>query len=356
MLMPRFIKRRSRKTGLPPGSLVHIGEEKTERVGIRLVDYDGKQLQEKDLETIEECFPFKGEPTVSWVNVDGVHDVEMIGKLGKQFGVHPLVLEDVVNTAHRPKVEDFGNYLFIVIKMLHYDEKQEHVQSEQLSLILGRDFLISFQESQGDHFNSVRERIRKSKGRIRNAGSDYLAYALIDAVVDHYFSILELFAEKMQALEEELISEPRSETMEMIHHMKREMIYVRKQVWPMREVANGLTRGEFDLIEDSTVIYLQDVHDHTIQVIDTLESLRDMLSGMLDIYLSTMSNKMNEVMKLLTIMASIFIPLTFIAGIYGMNFKYMPELEWQWGYFAVWAVMVVVVVSMLILFKKKNWL
>jgi magnesium transporter len=179
---------------------------------------------------------------------------------------------------------------------------------------------------------------------------------LIDAVVDHYFSLLELFAEKMQVLEEELISEPKRETMEMIHHMKREMIYVRKQLWPMREVANGLTRGEFDLIEDSTVIYLRDVHDHTIQVIDTLESLRDMLSGMLDIFLSTMSNKMNEVMKVLTIMASIFIPLTFIAGIYGMNFKYMPELEWQWGYFAVWAVMVVVVVSMVFYFKKKTWL
>jgi magnesium transporter len=354
--MPRFIKRRSKKAGLPPGTLVHIGEEKTEHVRVRLIDYDGKQFQEKDLETIEECFPVMGEPTVSWINVDGVHNVEMVGRLGKQFGIHPLVLEDIVNTGHRPKVEDFGDYVFIVFKMLDYDEEQEHVKSEQLSLILGRDFLISFQERQGDGFNSVRDRIRRSKGRIRNAGSDYLAYALIDSVVDHYFSILELFAEKMQALEEELISEPKRKTLEMIHHMKREMIYVRKQVWPMREVANGLTRGEFALIEDSTVIYLRDVYDHTIQVIDTLESLRDMLSGMLDIYLSTMSNKMNEVMKVLTIMASIFIPLTFIAGIYGMNFKYMPELEWRFGYFMVWALMAVVVVTLVVYFKKKNWL
>jgi magnesium transporter len=354
--MRKFMKKLSKKAGAAPGTLVHIGEKKTERVRIRLIDYDKKQLQEKELKTIEECFPCKDEPTISWINIDGVHDIETIEKVGGHFGIHPLVLEDIVNTGQRPKAEDFDDYVYIVLKMLYYDAKEKEVRAEQFSLILGSNFLISFQERVGDVFELVRERIRKGKGHIRKAGADYLAYALMDAIVDQYFIIMEIFGDKMEALEEELVENPTGRTLETIHTMKREMIYFRKQVWPLREVVGGLVRGEFSLISESTAVYLRDVYDHTIQVIDTVESLRDVLGGMLDLYLSTISNRMNEVMKVLTIIATIFIPLTFVAGIYGMNFKYMPELEWHWGYYMIWGVMAVVVVTMVVYFKRRAWL
>ncbi|UCG80805.1 MAG: magnesium/cobalt transporter CorA [Desulfobacterales bacterium] len=354
--MPKFIKKMSKKAGAAPGTLVHIGEKKIDKVRIRLIDYDEKQLQEEEFETIEACFPCKEEPTVSWINIDGLHDIETIQKLGKHFNIHPLVLEDIVNTGQRPKAEDFDDYAYIVLKMLHYDVEERQVRAEQFSLILGSNFLISFQERVGDVFEQVRERIRKGKGRIRKAGVDYLAYALMDAIVDKYFVIMEVFGEKVEALEEELVENPTSRTLETIHTMKREMIYFRKQVWPLREVVGSLVRGEFSLVSETTAVYLRDVHDHTIQVIDTLESLRDVLGGMLDLYLSTISNRMNEVMKVLTIIATIFIPLSFAAGIYGMNFKYMPELEWQWGYFMFWGFIVVIVIAMVAYFKKKAWL
>jgi magnesium transporter len=354
--MPKFMKKLSKKAGFSPGTLVHIGERKTEETRITLIDYDQKELQEKELETIEECFPCKDKPTVSWINIDGVHDIETIQKIGTHFSIHPLVLEDIVNTGHRPKAEDFDDYVYIVLKMLYFDQEENQVRSEQVSLILGSSFLISFQEQPGDVFDTVRDRIRKGKGRIRRAGADYLAYALMDAIVDQYFHVMEIFGEKIEALEEELVENPKTQTLETIHNMKREMIYFRKQVWPLREVVGGLARGEYPAISEFTAVYLRDVYDHTIQVIDTLESLRDVLGGMLDLYLSTISNRMNEVMKVLTIMATIFIPLTFIAGIYGMNFKYMPELEWHWGYFMVWGIMALVVLAMVVYFKKRTWL
>jgi magnesium transporter len=240
--------------------------------------------------------------------------------------------------------------------MLYYDEESSSVKSEQVSLILCQHCLISFQEREGDVFSMVRERIKKGKGHIRRGGVDYLAYALIDAIVDHYFIILEILGEQIEELEETLVADPTPETLEAIHHMKKEMIYLRKQVWPLREVVAGMRRGEVGLIGEAIDVFLADVYDHTVHVIDTIESLRDILSGMLDIYLSTVSNKMNEVMKVLTIMATIFIPLTFIAGVYGMNFKYMPELEWHWGYFGALSVMVGVTVLLVFYFKKKTWL
>jgi magnesium transporter len=354
--MPKFMNTISKKAGLSPGTLVHIGEKRTEQVKITLMDYDEKQFQEKELDSIEECFPCKDEPTVSWININGVHEVDIIEEMGKHFGVHPLVLEDIVHTGQRPKAEDFDDYVYMVLKMLYYDEEEHEVRAEQVSMILGSSFLISFQEQEGDVFEAVRERIRKGKGRIRKAGADYLAYALMDAIVDQYFIIMEIFGERIEAMDEELVENPTTRTLETIHNMKREMIYFRKQVWPLREVAGGLSRGEFSLVSEATVVYLRDVYDHTIQVIDTLESLRDVLGGMLDLYLSTVSNRMNEVMKVLTIIATIFMPLTFVAGIYGMNFKYMPELEWQWGYFMVWGIMIVVVAAMVVYFRKKAWL
>ena len=354
--MPKFMKRVSRKAGHAPGTLIHIGEKRVEEVRMTLIDYDEKQLQEKELKSIEECFPCKDEPTVSWINIDGLHDTEAIEKVGRHFNIHPLVLEDIVNTGQRPKAEDFDSYVYIVLKMLQYDKKEDEVKSEQFSMVLGSNFLVSFQESAGDVFEVVRERLRKGKGRIRKGTADYLAYALMDAIVDQYFVVTEVFEEKMESLEEELVEDPTTQTLETIHTMKREMSYFRKQVWPLREVLGGLVRRELSLISETTAVYLRDVYDHTIQVIDTLESLRDVLGGMLDLYLSTISNRMNEVMKVLTIIATIFIPLTFVAGIYGMNFRYMPELEWHWGYFMVWGIMIGIVVAMLVYFRRRAWL
>ncbi|MHC4596042.1 MAG: magnesium/cobalt transporter CorA [Planctomycetota bacterium] len=338
----RTIKKRSRKAGLPPGTLVHIGEKKAETVRIIYIDYDEQNLQEKQITNIEECFQFKTTPTVTWINI--------------QFELHPLILEDILNTGQRPKFEDFEKYIFVVLKMLSYNDANQAVEVEQVSLVLGANFVISIQERAGDVFQQVRDRIRGSKGRIRKMGADYLGYALIDAIVDNYFTILEKLGQEIESAEEEVVAEPTENTLQQIHSLKREMISLRKSVWPLRELISGLQRSESDLIKESTGIYLKDVYDHTIQIIDTIESFRDMVSGMLDIYLSSLSNKMNAVMKVLTIIATLFIPLTFVAGIYGMNFKNMPELEWRWGYAAALLVMAVIAAIMLIHFRRKKWL
>jgi len=354
--MFRLTKKRSAKIGLPPGTLIHIGERKTEKVRIRILDYDEAQFEEEEAKTIEESFPFKDKPTVTWINIDGIHQVEIIEKLGNYFGLHPLLLEDILNTEQRPKMEDYGDYIFIVLKMLYLGEANNEIEAEQVSLILGSNFVISFQERGRDVFEPVRDRIRNAKGRIRKAGADYLAYTLLDAIVDNYFIILESLGETMEETEEQLTTNPNPETLQLIHALKKEMIFLRKSIWPLREVVSGLERCESSLIHESTGAYLRDVYDHTIQIIDTVESFRDMISGMLDIYLSSISNKMNEVMKVLTIFASIFIPLTFVAGVYGMNFSFMPELKWQWGYFGILGVMALIGISLAVYFKRRKWL
>lgn len=354
--MPRPIKKRSKKAGLPPGTLVHIGEKKAKDLKITLIDYDESHFQEREIKKIEECIIFKDQPTVTWINVDGLHQVEILEKLGECYGFHPLMLEDILNTDQRPKVEDYGDYLYIVLKMLDQNNQNSDIMTEQISFILGPNFVISFQEREGNMFDPIRERIRNGKGRIRKMGADYLAYALLDAIVDSYFIVMEKLGEKIEFLEEELVTRPTAETLRVIHQLKREMIFFRKAVWPLREVISSLERGEFPLVKETTKIYLRDVYDHTIQVIDTIETFRDMVSGMLDIYLSSVSNRLNSVMKILTIIATIFMPLTFIAGIYGMNFKYMPELEWRWGYPFIWLIIVGIGVSMLLYFRKKKWL
>jgi magnesium transporter len=354
--MPGFMRRTSKKAGLPPGTLIHIGEKKTERVQITLIDYDETQFKQEEVETVEECFPFKDKPTVTWINIDGLHDVQVIEKIGRYFNLHPLLMEDILNTEQRPKTEDSGDYIFLVAKMLYYDDHTEQVEAEQVSLILGPSWVISFQERPGDVFNAVRERIQKGKGRIRKMGADYLAYSLLDAIVDNYFIIMEKFGDRIEDTETELATSPTPQTLQAIRAMKKEMVFLRKSVWPLREVVSSLERGESPLIHESTGIYLRDVYDHTIQVIDTVESFRDMISGMLDIYLSSISNRMNEVMKVLTIFAAIFIPLTFVVGIYGMNFEYIPELKWHWGYFGVLVIMASIAGVMLFYFKRKRWL
>ncbi|MBN1221618.1 MAG: magnesium/cobalt transporter CorA, partial [Candidatus Aminicenantes bacterium] len=322
--MNRLYRKGKKKIGIPPGTPIYVGEERKEKVKITLIDYNEEHFEEKEIEVIDDCFPCKATPSVSWINVDGIHRVDIVEMLGKHFELHPLIQEDICHTGQRPKMEDGGHYIYIVLNMLQYDEEGKETKAEQVSLILGKNYVISFQEKEGDIFESIRERIRNGKGRIRKMGPDYLTYAIIDAIVDNYFLILEKEGDRIEDLEERVISDPRPDTLQEIHRLKREMIFMRKSVWPLREVVNNLERGEFNLVQKTTRLFLRDVYDHTIQVMDSVETFRDMLSGMHDTYLSSISNRMNEIMKVLTIIATIFIPITFIAGIYGMNFEFMP--------------------------------
>ncbi|HRG37037.1 MAG TPA: magnesium/cobalt transporter CorA [Bacteroidia bacterium] len=351
----RHKKSKNHKIGAPPGTVIYSGEEQTGRVKITLIEYNETEFVEKDFYDLSECLQSIDSKLVRWMNVDGVHKTELIEAIGKQFNIHPLTLEDIVNTNQRAKFEDYDNYVVAMMKMIDY--ANEELRSEQLSVVLLNGVVISFQEPNGgDAFDLIRTRIRQGKGRIRKMGADYLAYALIDAVVDCYFTILEKIGDKIEVLEDGLITDPDKTTVEQLHNMKREMIFVRKAVWPMRELISNMQRCENELIKESTDIYLRDVHDHAIRVIDTIETYRDLLSGMMDVYLSSVSNKMNEVMKILTIITTIFVPVTFIAGVYGMNFDYMPELHSKWGYPAVWFVMLLIIALLVTYFKRKKWL
>jgi magnesium transporter len=354
--LTRFIKKPLHAPGTSPGTLALAPEKTSEKSRLTLISYDQDHYLAKEIDTIEEALPLKESPAVTWINIDGLHDITLIESIGRHFGIHPLTQEDIVNIGQRPKAEDFDDYIYIVFKMLSYRDGMDQIDSEQVSIVLGSNFLISFQESPGDVLAPVRERIEKGKGRIRKAGCDYLAYALIDAVVDHYFLVLETFGEKIEDLEAELLSDPTPNSLQHLYAMKRNIIFFRKQVWPIRELLNRLVKEESPLIDKSVDVFISDVYDHTIQIIDTIESFRDLMAGLLDIYLSTISNRMNAIMKILTIMATIFIPLTFIAGIYGMNFDYMPELKWRWAYPALWVIFISIFLGMLGWFKHKKWL
>jgi magnesium transporter len=352
----RFHKKRSVKNGLPPGTLVHIGDKSEKTVQISVIGYSPDSVEEHHFEQVDLYLQNPCDSPVVWVNVEGVHDIELIRKLGEKHSFHPLVLEDIVNTAQRPKIEDYDDYLFIVLKMLH-PTKEGDFNSEQLSIILGPDYLFTFQEGiTGDSFDSVRERIRGGKGKTRGMGVDYLAYALIDAIVDGYFTVLEGFGERIVDVEERLTQSPDQGSLHSINSMKKEIIYLRKSVWPLREAISFLERGDSPLLHDATRIYFRDVYDHTVQVIDTIEIYRDLLSGMLDLYLSSISNRTNEVMKFLTVIGTIFMPLTFLVGVYGMNFKNFPELEWRNGYFILWGLMIALSLLMVAYFRNKRWL
>ena len=354
--MRKLVKKKSQKAGLPPGTLVHIGDKKVEKTTISAITYDQSRSSESKLKSLDEYTPKLAEGAVTWLNVTGVHDLDVIQRIGEIFDLHPLLMEDIVSTDQRPKLEDYEKYAYITLKMLYFSKDDTEIVSEQVSIILGKDYVLTFQEREGDVFEPVRERIRSGKGKVRNLGSDYLAYALIDAVVDNYFIILEKIGERLEELADAVVAAQSAKVLETIHELKRELVYLRKAVWPLREAISGLYRSGTKLIAETTGPYLRDVYDHTIQIIDAIESFRDLLSGMLDIYLSSASNKLNQVMKVLTMIATIFIPLTFIAGVYGMNFKYMPELEWRLGYLMVWLVMLGLGVTMLILFRRKRWL
>jgi magnesium transporter len=354
--MARRNKRPAEQVGLPPGTLVHIGERKSDHVEITVLDYDARELREYRPASIEECAPLVASDTVSWIDVAGLHDVSVIEAVGKTFNIHPLVLEDVANTGQRPKFEDFGSYCFFALKMLYYDPEQREIVAEQVSLILGSNFVVSFQETPKGVFELIRERLRGGRGRIREMGGDYLVYSIADAIIDNYFLILEKFGENTEVIEDRLVSEPSPALLREIHRLKRETLFFRRCAWPLRDMISAVSRGESPLIREGTAIYLRDLYDHAVQIIDTVEGFRETVSGMLDVYLSSASNRMNEVMKVLTIMASIFIPLTFVAGVYGMNFKHMPELERVWAYPASLVLMLAMAAAMVAYFKRKGWL
>jgi magnesium transporter len=324
---------------------------------VTVIDYDGAgHFEERDATDISRLSETRETAPVTWINVAGLHHLEVMEAIGQGFGIHPLLLEDILNTEQRPKIEQYDNYLYMILKLIRWHEESGAIETEQISIVLGGRFVLTFQEQEKDIFDPLRQRIRSGKGRIRQQGADYLAYSLLDIVVDHYFLILEHLGEQVELLEDELVADPDAATLQRIHDLKREMLHLRRSVWPLREVISGLQRGESALFQESTLIYLRDVYEHTIQVIDTIETYRDIVSGLLDIYLSSVSNKMNEVMKVLTIIATIFIPLTFLTGLYGMNFQYFPELQWRWAYPVLWLILITISGVMLAYFRRKGWL
>ena len=356
--MVRFFLRKGtmRHLGMPPGTLVPRGDQEITPGRIDVIDYDADELREEQSTTVAELSRFAESKTVTWVNVTGVEDVEMLAEVGSQFDVHPLVLEDISNTSQRAKLEDYDTYLYVVLRMLQYNSETRVLDSEQVSFILGNNRVISFQEREGDVFDPIRDRIRQGRGRIRHMGADYLMYALLDAVVDNYFIVLDHLGERMEWVDERVMGSPQQSLLREIHRLKTNVIYLRKCVWPLREAISSMEKTESPLIKKPTRVFTRNLYDHTIQLIETIETSRDFAAGLFDIYLSSVSNRMNEVMKVLTIIATIFIPITFVAGVYGMNFDAMPELQQPWGYPAALALMALIVVGMLVYFKRRDWL
>lgn len=325
---------------------------------ISVLDYSETHLEEKETHDLAECVRYKNTPEVTWINIDNVPPLNFLSELGLGFDLHPVILEDIVNPNQRPKIEILDDYIYLVLKMLTPDKAGKHVfVSEQVSIIMASKFVITLQQGvRGDAFDHPRELIRKEKTRIRSLGTDYLTYELIDGIVNNYFKVLEDFGERIEDLETELIKNPNQKTLRSIYALKREVLGLRKAIWPLREVVDILERGDSRLIKKETRIYLRDIYDRVVQAMDTLETYRDMASGMLDIYLSSVSNRLNSVMKILTIITTIFMPLSFLAGLYGMNFRYMPGLDSPIGFDMMVGVMAMVFVGMLLFFRKKGWL
>lgn len=349
------VSRRSKKSGAPPGTLIHIGRELTSDVVITRCCYNEDSYVEEKGITLDKLFSSENNLSVEWINFDGIHDVKMIEKIGTHYGIDPLILEDIVNSNQRAKIEDYGDYIYIVLKMLTFNNSTDEIEVEQVSIVFNSRIIFSFQEKQGDDFEPLRDRIRK-KGKIRRMGTDYLTYSIIDCVADNYFIVLEKIGDKIEKIEKEVLSSPDNSTLRKIHELKRDTLMIKKSVWPLRDVLGLMIRPENDFIQDSIVFNLRDAYDHTIEVIDTVEAYRDFMSGLLDIYLSGTSNRMNEIMKVLTLISTVFIPLTFIAGVYGMNFKYMPGIEAENGYYLILGLMILIILIMFVFFKKKKWL
>lgn len=353
--MARFLKNKEASLGKSPGELIFIGEQKIDEPTVQIIDYDQEHLNEECLHNIKDGIPYEDTSTVTWLNLYGLHDPEVIKVFGQGFGLHSLVLEDIINTAQRPKLEDYDDYIYIVLKMMRYDEEEGKISSEQVSMVLGKTFLITFQERPADVFEPVRARIRKQKGRIRKVGIDYLAYTLLDTIVDNYIYLIERLGEQIEEMEEEILENQTQDILTKINNYKREMNYLRKSIRPAREFLQQLSRIESDLIQESTVPFLKDLLDLGNQAVEVIDTYREMLSDYLNIYNTGVSNKLNEIMKVLTIFSAIFIPLTFIAGIYGTNFEYLPELRFRYAYFIFWTVLIGVALVMVRFFKRKNW-
>jgi len=351
------LHRRVSKKGLPPGTVTYVGRKQSRAVALDVIHAGPEGVRRETPVTPEVCGAYAELPGLTWINVDGLHDPDCIVRLGEIFHLHPLVLEDIVHTGQRPKLDELDGALFVVLKMLRYNEDARTIEDEQICFVLKENVLLTFQEkAQGDVFGELRKRLLASTGRLCKSGPDYLMYALIDAIVDNYFVVLERMGEDIEEVEEKLLAAPTPEELETIHSLRREALFLRKFVWPLREVLARLEKGGYPLVADSTIVYLRDLYDHTIQVMDTVETFRDMLSGMLELYLSNVSLKLNETMKVLTMISTVFIPLSFMASLYGMNFKHMPELETQYGYYVVLGVMASTVTGMVIYFRRKGWL
>ena len=346
--------KRGIKSGLPPGTPVFVGERKQATVQVDILQFSREGVRERRGAGLEDCRP--PQEGAAWININGVHDVAAVEQVGRQFGLHPLTLEDIVNTGQRPKAEEFEHYIFLVMKMISFDAERAAVVIENVSLVLGDNFVLSFQEREGDLFDGVRERLRNGKGKLRGAGADFLAYSLMDAVLDGYFVAIEKLGDHIEELDDAILARAESRLMDDIHHIKRELLYLRKSVWPLREAIAVLEKSDTPLLGATTRTFLRDLYDHSIQAMDMIETYRDIIGGMHDTYLSSISNRMNEVMKVLTLIATIFIPLTFIAGVYGMNFAYMPELQWRYGYFVILGIMALIGVGLVIYFRKRHWL
>lgn len=345
-----------RARNLSPGTVAYIGKKSTTKTKLDIIDFSKEEYERFETHNIEEVFKYEDSSRVTWINVNGLNNTEDIIALGNHFELHPLIQEDIVTTNQRPKIDEYDEYLFIVFKMLHYDEN-EQLTNEHVSMVMGKDYVVTFQESEGDVFDEVRDRIEHAKGRIRGSGSDYLMFSILDAVVDNYFTVVEFLSNKLELLEDKLFdSKDDQDIPQEILELKKEILKIRKAVVPLREVVNRLEKIETTLIEQRTNKYIRDLYDHIIQVNESVEIYREMVGGLMDMYMTTISNKMNEVMKVLTIMASIFIPLTFLAGIYGMNFDNMPELHFKYSYYYLLGVMALVFFGMIWYFKRKKWL
>ncbi|MDE0637618.1 MAG: magnesium/cobalt transporter CorA [Candidatus Poribacteria bacterium] len=355
-LLTNLFKRYSHKVGLPPGTLVYVGEQREEPIQINLIDYNESYLHESTVGTVGECAAFKNAETVTWIHIQGIHEADFISEIGEHFDINSLILEDIMNPTQLPKIEVFDEYIFMILRTLRYNPDTCSVSDEPINLIIGQNYVILIQESGEKLFKPIHNRIVNQHGRIRKMQSGYLAYALIDLIVDNYFIVVEQINDQIELVEEETITNPTPEILKKINHLRQQLLLLRKPILPLRDVINEVISDETPIFKDETDQYFRDVNDHLIQVIQTLEILRMSVSGLFDTYSSALNHKMNEVMKVLTIVATLFIPLTFIAGIYGMNFKIMPELETQWGYPIVLSIMGLIGITMFIFFKIKKWL
>ncbi len=347
--------RKSGKSGLPPGSLVHVGKVVTGHVTIRKTEYNAGEFTETEIKDPQELFPLNPDK-ITWIEVCGLHQTEIISSIGQSLEIHPLLLEDILNTEHRPKFEVYGDYAFLTLKVFSFRQPSLEIETEQVSLIIGQNYILSFQESTLPIFGPVKERLRNSRGKIRSKGADYLLYSLTDVIVDQYYAVIEKTGDDLDEIEDLLFRDPSKRALIRTQQVKKNILILRKSVMPLREILHRLGRDDVALIGEQNYVFFNDVYDHIVQIIDNMETYRETGSELKDIYLSSLSNRMNEVMKLLTIIATIFIPLTFIVGIYGMNFDFMPELRWKYGYLMIWIVIIITGVGMLVYFRRRKWM